>query len=232
MTIKCDVIGCISPAQVRGLCRKHDMRVRRHGTTESTRPNDWGSREKHLLYTTWCSIRRYRKREDLCDEWRDDFWAFAHEVKAQPEGARQRVERLDETKPLGPGNWYWREFRKAPEDRAQRAQYMREYNQRKRDVNPDYYKNADLKRTYGVTLEWYNQKLAEQGGNCAICKHPETTKIRGTVIRLAVDHCHDTGVARALLCKECNQAIGLMHHDPVRLAAAASYVTQYSNFSK
>jgi hypothetical protein len=168
----------------------------------------------------------------LCDEWRDDFWAFAHEVKAQPEGARQRVERLDETKPLGPGNWYWREFRKAPEDRAQRAQYMREYNQRKRDVNPDYYKNADLKRTYGVTLEWYNQKLAEQGGNCAICKHPETTKIRGTVIRLAVDHCHDTGVARALLCKECNQAIGLMHHDPVRLAAAASYVTQYSNFSK
>jgi hypothetical protein len=41
-----------------------------------------------------------------------------------------------------------------------------------------------LRRTYGITLEEYNQRLAEQGGGCAICRHPPGK------CRLSVDHDH------------------------------------------
>jgi hypothetical protein len=227
MTIKCSVIGCSGPTVATGLCRKHYMRKSRHGSVEQTRPNDWGSREKHALYTTWCSIRRYRA-DVVCREWLADFWAFAHEVKAQPDGKRQQIERLDETALLGPGNWYWRSFKSAPADRAERAAYMREYSQKARDANPDYFKNADLKRTYGITLEWYNTKLAEQNGACAICLQPEKVEIRGKLLMLAVDHDHATGQVRGLLCSNCNRGIGHLDHDMARLQAAIHYLTHHS----
>jgi len=224
--IKCDVIGCSAPSVGKGLCRKHYMRKFRHGTTENTRPHDWGSREKHPLYTMWCSIRRNRA-DTMCDGWRNDFWAFAHEVKAQPDGKRQQLERLDETNLLGPGNWYWRSFKKAPKERAAWREYMRQYSQSQRDANPDYYRNADLKRHYGVTLEWYNQKLADQDGKCAICKQPETLVIKGVVQRLAVDHCHKHGHVRGLLCSKCNRGLGLLNHDTGILRAGIAYLENH-----
>jgi hypothetical protein len=226
------VISCTAPVDSGGLCRKHYMRKYRHGSTEQTRPADWGARESHQLYKLWCSIKRNRS-DVTCAEWLKDFWKFVRDVGAQPEGyGRVTLMPMSQNEKMGPGNFYWSTPIASTEVRRSKAEHMKAWRAAKLEANEDYFRDADYQKRYGVTLEWYNQKLAEQGGNCAICKHPETTKIRGTVIRLAVDHCHDTGVARALLCKECNQAIGLMHHDPVRLAAAASYVTHYSNFSK
>lgn len=227
MTLKCDVIGCAAPASVGGMCRKHYMRDWRHGSTESTRPNDWGGREKHPLYITWCSIRRYRAKT-VCQEWINNFWAFAHEVKAQPDGKRQQLQRLNEQELLGPGNWYWRSFKAAPTERIAKKEYMREYSQKQRDANPDYYRNADLKRHYGVTLEWYNQKLAEQNGVCAICQQAESLVIRGTVQRLAVDHDHESGMVRGLLCSKCNQGIGCLKHDVGILKSGIDYLTHHS----
>ena len=58
-----------------------------------------------------------------------------------------------------------------------------------------------LQKTYGVTLAWYENKLEEQGGGCAICARPPKTKA------LAVDHNHRTGLVRGLLCMICNRKI-------------------------
>jgi hypothetical protein len=223
---KCDVIKCTAPAAHKGLCHKHYMRKYRHGTTDATRPIDWGAREKHPLYTTWCSIRRNRP-EELCEEWTKDFWSMVQEVKFQPEGQRQKLERMDETKTLGPGNWYWRSFKKSPTDRAKHKEYMREYSQKQRDANPDYFWAAELKRRYGTTIEWYNQKLVEQGGVCAMCKKPETLVIKGVLQRLAVDHCHEHGHVRGLLCSKCNRGIGLLNHDTGILRAGIEYLEKY-----
>ena len=68
-----------------------------------------------------------------------------------------------------------------------------------------------LQRTYNITLETYNEMLAEQEHSCAICG---TTEAGGPHGQMMVDHCHDTGKVRGLLCKSCNIAIGEMKDNP------------------
>lgn len=78
--------------------------------------------------------------------------------------------------------------------------------------------NGDLLRKYGITLSEYESLLEEQGGVCAICASPPTTK------RLAVDHCHTTGEVRGLLCERCNRGIGLLGDSLERVESAARYL--------
>ena len=101
---------------------------------------------------------------------------------------------------------------------------MRQWHKKARAANPEYYADKDLKKLYGVTLDWYNQKIEDQNGVCAICKEPETTVIRGKTISLSVDHCHKTGNARGLLCKSCNQALGLFRDKIDTLESAVRYL--------
>lgn len=85
-------------------------------------------------------------------------------------------------------------------------------------------RNRFLRRVYGISLEQYQEMLENQGRVCAICGQPETNAPRGTVASLAVDHDHDTGAIRGLLCSNCNRAIGLMRDNPELLRAAADYL--------
>lgn len=77
-------------------------------------------------------------------------------------------------------------------------------------------------KKYGITPGDYDQLLAEQDGVCAICAQPES--IEGRV--LAVDHDHQSGAVRGLLCGRCNRAIGLLLDDPELLTRAANYLTR------
>lgn len=56
-------------------------------------------------------------------------------------------------------------------------------------------------RAYGITPEDYDRMDAEQDGKCAACARPPLK------YRLAVDHNHDTGKVRGLLCVPCNRAL-------------------------
>ena len=71
------------------------------------------------------------------------------------------------------------------------------------------YRSNHLKYNYGLTTEQYEKMLEEQNGVCAICKLPETWthKKTGKVSLLSVDHDHETGKIRGLLCRDCNQSI-------------------------
>lgn len=60
--------------------------------------------------------------------------------------------------------------------------------------------------------------LEIQEYKCGICSNPIE---RGT---LHIDHCHDKGHIRGLLCLSCNIGIGLFKHDPVFLTKAVYYV--------
>lgn len=90
-----------------------------------------------------------------------------------------------------------------------------------------------LENDYHITIADYNEKLAEQGGGCAICG---TTNPGGPGNRFAIDHDHNCcpgkgscgRCVRGLLCSRCNTGIGLIGLDIQRYAKAADYLRRYS----
>lgn len=67
-----------------------------------------------------------------------------------------------------------------------------------------------LRYRYGITLDEYRAREAYQRGLCAICGEPEWRRIKGRLSRLSVDHDHETSLVRALLCHQCNTALGVV----------------------
>ena len=106
--------------------------------------------------------------------------------------------------------------------KAKAAEYQRQY----RLKHPDRVRSTDLKKSFGITLEKYNEMLEEQNGVCMICKNPETVIDNRTKQprNLAVDHCHTTKKVRGLLCMGCNQGLGNFRDNPEFLANAISYL--------
>lgn len=86
--------------------------------------------------------------------------------------------------------------------------------------NPLKVKAHDLKKRYGISITDYNRLLESQGGVCAICKTVGGKK------GLGVDHCHETGGIRGLLCSKCNTAIGLFNDSKNLLSSASDYLTR------
>jgi Recombination endonuclease VII len=79
---------------------------------------------------------------------------------------------------------------------------------------------ANLKR-YGLTEDDYDTMYHRQNGRCAICGKLPFNKL------LVVDHDHETGQVRDLLCGGCNSGLGMFRDDPETLEAAASYLARH-----
>lgn len=87
-------------------------------------------------------------------------------------------------------------------------------------MNKDKKRNGYLIRTYGITLDQYNEMLEAQGGGCGICgKTPEE---EGKA--LAVDHNHETREIRGILCQYCNHRRIGRHKDWEIVQAMADYL--------
>lgn len=88
------------------------------------------------------------------------------------------------------------------------------------------YRDYQYQKKYGITLEEYNLLLEKQGGKCAICgiTREECNDKRA----LPVDHDHETGEVRGILCHSCNRAIGLFKDSPKNLRQAAYYLENRS----
>ena len=88
-----------------------------------------------------------------------------------------------------------------------------------------YYREKHLQKKYGISQADYERMLEEQQGCCAICgieeKYCENQ-------RLAVDHNHKTKEVRALLCKKCNQAIGLLQDNADFAYSAYQYLKEHN----
>ncbi len=74
-------------------------------------------------------------------------------------------------------------------------------------------------RKYGITPADYEVLNVRAGGLCEICEG-----LNDNGQRLAVDHCHDEGHVRGLLCSKCNTGIGQFDHDESKLYAAIKYL--------
>lgn len=108
-----------------------------------------------------------------------------------------------------------------PEWAEKRKAYRREWGQ-----NPEN-KRKRRAKAYSLTLEQYDEKVASQGGRCAIC---------GDEAALQVDHDHTCCATEAsscgecnrdMLCPSCNVGISRFQDDPERLIAAAKYLRKW-----
>lgn len=102
--------------------------------------------------------------------------------------------RCQETKPFGAFS---------PDKRARDGLYSscRDCTNKARSVKDML--RARLKHFYGLSLSEFEQMVLDQGGVCKICK-----KECPSGQRLSVDHCHETGKVRGLLCRGCNAHLG------------------------
>lgn len=129
------------------------------------------------------------------------------------------------------GLTYWcRECRNARSREQKDKDFYRKHHERHKEYKADYYKrpevvrrvrNQQLMKSFGISIDEYEKLWAKQKGLCAICEQPERTVRTGN---LCVDHNHQTGVVRGLLCSHCNRGIGLLHDDPRILRKAIRYL--------
>lgn len=118
------------------------------------------------------------------------------------------------------------------EDRlAYHRQYMidnpdkaKQYRKQYRSNNSDAVKLRDraywLKANYGITLEQYDALLDGQHHSCAICG----TDLRILSSRPHLDHDHETGAVRGILCHHCNVGLGHFRDDITVLESAIEYL--------
>ena len=91
--------------------------------------------------------------------------------------------------------------------------------------NPERTRNNDLKRNYGITLQEHQQMFEEQKGVCAICKGEGDGKWK----KLCVDHDHETGNVRQLLCRNCNMMLGQAGDNINLLEEMIKYLKKHKN---
>lgn len=88
-------------------------------------------------------------------------------------------------------------------------------------------REKDLRTKYGITIDEYRRMYTDQEGRCAACRDarpphyiPGATRSSG----LAIDHDHKTTAVRGLLCKACNNALGLLQDDLGRIEGLFAYL--------
>lgn len=108
---------------------------------------------------------------------------------------------------------------------------QREYRSRNKEKFEQYYENGKernkiwarikLLKKYNLTPETYNEMLLKQEGKCAICEFIFENE------KPNIDHCHDTGKVRSLLCSPCNIVLGHLEKINKRIPNIQERFTEY-----
>lgn len=81
--------------------------------------------------------------------------------------------------------------------------------------------SACIKHLYGITIEDYKIMFKNQKGKCAICN---TNRMPKNQKRFNIDHNHQTGKVRGLLCQLCNSGLGKFKENKRALKRAIKYL--------
>jgi len=122
---------------------------------------------------------------------------------------------------------YMKKWRQKPEIKERTAKRQRKYRAKNKEKIASIQRKSILKGTYGVTIEWYEQKLKEQDGLCAICGSDNPQ--RSNTKNFSIDHNHATNEVRGLLCVRCNTLIGYADENPNILNSAIKYIKKYND---
>jgi hypothetical protein len=214
--VQCSIDGCEDLRVGRGYCSLHYSRLRMHGDPLFVVGD---------LYKA--DVARGTKRCRHCDEVKKlgDFSKDRHKTDGLAPRCRDCRNRAAATyREAHHDDPVYKTRREAAVSkwRAANPEKWRSGYRAWQAANRERNKDVELKRIYGIGLDDYEALLARQGGRCAICG--VTAPARG----LFVDHCHDTGMVRGLLCGPCNSALGFMGDDSARLRLGADYLDRFS----
>jgi hypothetical protein len=134
-------------------------------------------------------------------------------------------------------DFYNDKTRSGQQGKSSRCKYCSNHrpNGRKRDIvkHRIYDRKYWLTRRYKITMEQFTKMISDQDSKCAICNvdlviaNPSKDKVN----TMHIDHDHNTGKIRALLCKGCNVGLGFFKDNQERLQKAAEYLNKYFNMS-
>jgi len=104
---------------------------------------------------------------------------------------------------------------RTPEEKARLREYQRTYRAENPDKVREWNKRHNLRGKYGLSEQEFHEMLIAQDGLCGVCYSEPATDI---------DHDHEEGTVRGLLCNPCNLALGLFRDDIERLNGAVLYL--------
>lgn len=215
MKLECSVQDCSNPARCRGWCDKHYSRWRTHGDP-----------------TVVLARRRVARKDPIdpnldgkvCSTCNRYLPLNAYYRRAvTPDGLMYRCKDCcrDAYNKRYENDPNFREVRK----RHNRSYYDANQERRRRD------RRKNLNR-YGITEDDFAALDESQGGRCAICNDlPNETNVRSRKKRLCVDHEHETGKIRGLLCDRCNTGLGIFKDSVNRLQSAIAYLQKATQSS-
>jgi len=93
-------------------------------------------------------------------------------------------------------------------------------NEEKRRLSNIY---SQKKNKYGLSKEEYDNMFVSQSNRCAICDNPFDEN------KACVDHSHDSGLVRGLLCTNCNRGLGAFKDDITLIKNAIKYLSKFTN---
>jgi hypothetical protein len=104
------------------------------------------------------------------------------------------------------------------EQRAKERAYQKIWRAANPEIAAAGERDRHYKSHYGISTDEYNEILLSQNGRCLICGAEPDGRA------LDVDHDHETGKVRGLLCHRCNLGVGIFEDDPDLLTAVAEYL--------
>lgn len=135
------------------------------------------------------------------------------------ENKKQVLERMAETHKQNPVPGREKAKRFAQKNPDKLKKYQETWKERHPEKRKLYTRNSRI-RAYGIEPEIYYKMLEEQGHGCAICNKKSIKRM------LSIDHSHDTGKVRGLLCDSCNLSLGHLERGEW-LTKATQYLIQY-----
>lgn len=224
----CSVNDCEGSAKARGWCGKHYARWRNNGSPEIVRRPGPKHREPAQCEMPECDRRSTARK--MCQlhysQWRagvlasreclaEGCTAKAREsgfcgrhrsprVTAETSSGIKRCSTCDTTKQLSE---FHRDYR-YPDRRVARC----------KPCTLEAGRDGSFRKRYGVGLREVEEMREAQGGQCATCANEGD---------LCVDHDHETGAVRQLLCRRCNVALGQVEDDPELLHSLIDYLGRH-----
>lgn len=157
-----------------------------------------------------------------CGERKDEF-QFGRD-KRSPDGLAWRCKEC-----ANKAHRHWTELNR---DHVRDAGRVTMRNLRKRDPEKfrQQLRESRFRKKYGLSCEEVDAMFADANGICRICER-EMKKGVGNHIApgevACVDHDHDTGAIRGMICSMCNNGLGLFRDNPQILESAAKYLRDF-----